>query len=62
MVILEAMPCSNCVFCDGIAQPNGTEIGEYVSCNKSNTGNAIANLKYVANRLSCQIREEKYEE
>lgn len=61
MVNLEVMPCSNCMFCDGIKQPNGTENGEYVSCNESDDGKAVSNLKWADGRLSCLKRKKEFE-
>lgn len=61
MINLEAMPCSNCIFCNGVKQPNGTEIGEYVSCTDALDGNSLNNLKLSDSQLKCIQRKKKIE-
>ena len=61
MVNLESMPCSNCIFCDGIKQPNGTENGEYVSCSVANDGQAVSNLELSNSHLTCTKRKKEFE-
>ena len=57
MVNLNAMPCSECVYCGGIKQPDGTEKTEYVVCNFSKSGKANELLILRGDKLSCDYRE-----
>ena len=53
MIYVDNLPCSNCKNFQGVKQPDGQEIGEFVGCKIAKEKDAKNLLIYFNNGFSC---------
>ena len=59
MVMLNLMPCSNCLHYNGIKQPKKQEKNEYIACKISKSGNADELLEFNGNTAFCRFQKKE---
>ena len=58
MLILNGLPCMECVHFKGVKQPDGTEKTEYVCCESAETKNAKDVLTIEKGKIICGKKTE----
>lgn len=62
MIMVEAMPCANCVNYDDVRQPDGTELTEYIRCRVAKDKNAKFLLELQNGQAFCKKQVKEYDE